>query len=227
MALQGQGNDALKRGLQLKKKFYLREAQGMYTKGLDMGSTLPELESVLHSNRAQAHLLLENYRSALEDSLLAIQLHDSNLKVLGVCCSMHAPGWVCMRLQAPPVTVAANIPQPAEQGYYRGARAALKLGEHQQAADICSKGLAVDAGATELQQLSKEAQRQLQAAADARQRGAVRAVAQRTPARNLAAALLKKGYRVGLPQLSVGVSCAHLPAAYQACAAALSEVVKR
>lgn len=83
--MQGQGNDALKRGLQLKKKFYLREAIGMYTKGLEMGSTLPQLQSVLHSNRAQAHLLLEKYRSALEDSLQAIQLHDTNLKVPDVC----------------------------------------------------------------------------------------------------------------------------------------------
>ena len=69
--VQDQGNDALKRGLQLKKKFYLREALNLYTKGLEMGSTLPGLLSALHSNRAQAHLLLENYRRALEDSLAA------------------------------------------------------------------------------------------------------------------------------------------------------------
>ena len=82
MSVQDQGNDALKRGLQLKKKFYLREALNLYTKGLEMGSTLPGLLSVLHSNRAQAHLLLENYRRALEDSLAATGLQESNLKVI-------------------------------------------------------------------------------------------------------------------------------------------------
>ena len=46
-----------------------------------MGSTLPDLLSVLHSNRAQAHLLLENYRRALEDSLAATRLQETNLKV--------------------------------------------------------------------------------------------------------------------------------------------------
>lgn len=82
-AVQGQGNDALKRGLQLKKKFYLREAVTLYTKGLEMGSSLPSLLSILHSNRAQAHLILENFRSALEDSQEATQLDPGNLKV---CC---------------------------------------------------------------------------------------------------------------------------------------------
>lgn len=35
-ATQNQGNEALKRGMQLRKKFYLREAVGLYTRGLDM-----------------------------------------------------------------------------------------------------------------------------------------------------------------------------------------------
>ena len=87
--VQDQGNDALKRGLQLKKKFYLREALNLYTKGLEMGSTLPELLSVLHSNRAQAHLLLENYRRALEDSLAATGLQGTNLKVTQTPCTIH------------------------------------------------------------------------------------------------------------------------------------------
>ena len=34
--LQNQGNEALRRGVQLRKKFYLREAEGLYTRGLDM-----------------------------------------------------------------------------------------------------------------------------------------------------------------------------------------------
>ena len=79
--MQGQGNDALKRGMQLKKKFYLREAVGLYTKGLDMGCALPQLLSMLHSNRAQAHIMLGNWRNALQDSQRAVQLDAHNLKV--------------------------------------------------------------------------------------------------------------------------------------------------
>lgn len=79
--LQGQGNDALKRGVQLKKRFYLREAVDLYTKGLDMGATLPELLSVLHSNRAHAHSVLSNWRNALQDGQKAVQLDTGNLKV--------------------------------------------------------------------------------------------------------------------------------------------------
>ena len=46
-----------------------------------MGSSLPELLSILHSNRAQAHLLLENNRNALEDSQEAMRLNRANMKV--------------------------------------------------------------------------------------------------------------------------------------------------
>ena len=92
VALQGQGNDALKRGLQLKNKFYLREALSMYTKGLEAGSTQHALLSVLHSNRAQAHLLLGNYRSALKDSQQAAHFNASNLKVHAL--SLHS--YMCM-----------------------------------------------------------------------------------------------------------------------------------
>ena len=79
--MQGQGNDALKRGMQLKKKFYLREAVDLYTKGLDMRATLPQLLSVLHSNRAHAHTVLGNWRNALQDSQKAVQLDAANVKV--------------------------------------------------------------------------------------------------------------------------------------------------
>ena len=78
---QGQGNDALKRGVQLKKRFYLREAVDLNTKGLEMGATLPELLSILHSNRAHAHSVLGNWRNALQDSREAAQLDPGNLKV--------------------------------------------------------------------------------------------------------------------------------------------------
>ena len=54
----------------------------LYTKGLDMGATLPELLSILHSNRAHAHSVLGNWRNALQDSQEAVQLDPGNLKVL-------------------------------------------------------------------------------------------------------------------------------------------------
>ncbi len=90
--------------MQLKKKFYLREAVGLYTKGLDMGSALPQLLSVLHSNRAQAHIMLNNWRNALQDSQRAVQLDAHNLKVAlhpftplarkGVLQGTASPGYV-------------------------------------------------------------------------------------------------------------------------------------
>ena len=80
----------------------------------------------------------------------------------------------------------------------------MKLGELEQAADVCRAGLAVDPGAKELQQMQAEADRQLRAAADAVQQAAARAVAERAPARRLAATLLHGGYKVGRPQMSVG-----------------------
>ena len=79
-AAQNQGNDALKRGLQLKKKFYLREALGLYTRGLDLKCRDAALASALFSNRAQAHLLLGNNRSALDDALTALRADTTNVK---------------------------------------------------------------------------------------------------------------------------------------------------
>ena len=45
------------------------------------------------------------------------------------------------------------------QGYYRGAKAALKLGEYEEALQLCQRGMALDSEAPELQQLSMEAGR--------------------------------------------------------------------
>lgn len=45
------------------------------------------------------------------------------------------------------------------QGYYRGARAALKLGEYEEALQLCQRGMGLDSNAPELQQLSIEADR--------------------------------------------------------------------
>ena len=45
------------------------------------------------------------------------------------------------------------------QGYYRGARAALKLGSYEEALELCKRGMAVDGEASELQQLKLEAEK--------------------------------------------------------------------
>ena len=50
---QVQGNDALKRGLQLRKKFYLRQAQEFYSQGLALQCGDTVLDAVLYANRAQ------------------------------------------------------------------------------------------------------------------------------------------------------------------------------
>ena len=69
------GNDALKRGVQLRKKFFVLEAVACYTRGLEARPQAPALLAALHSNRAQAHLRLGNSRKALEDGQAAVQ-HD-------------------------------------------------------------------------------------------------------------------------------------------------------
>lgn len=45
------------------------------------------------------------------------------------------------------------------QGYYRGARAALKLGDFEEALQLCRKGMGIDSKSPELQQLSAEAEK--------------------------------------------------------------------
>ena len=50
---QLRGNDAFKRGVQLRKKFYLREAVDLYTQGLASNSSDAALDAVLYANRAE------------------------------------------------------------------------------------------------------------------------------------------------------------------------------
>ena len=71
----------MKTGLKHRKKFYFQEAITSYTKGLKIHCENPLLNAIILSNRAQVHLLLGNNRNALEDSLDALKLDKSNLKV--------------------------------------------------------------------------------------------------------------------------------------------------
>ncbi|KAK9854202.1 hypothetical protein WJX84_000317 [Apatococcus fuscideae] len=74
------GNDALRRGVQMKKVFFLREALKAYSNGIAAGPEDKTLLGTLYSNRAQAHLILGNNRSALEDSKFALQQDPTTLK---------------------------------------------------------------------------------------------------------------------------------------------------
>lgn len=80
-SLQDQGNDALKVGLQQKKKFYLRQAIEQYTEGLNLMCSDAKLNAVLYSNRAHVNLLLGNYRNALEDAKAALKNNPAFVKV--------------------------------------------------------------------------------------------------------------------------------------------------
>lgn len=81
--LQDQGNEDFKRGLQLKKKFFVQQALVKYTEGLKIqGLRKGHVMSTLLSNRSQAQLRLLNNRSALEDAIAAIELDGTNVKVV-------------------------------------------------------------------------------------------------------------------------------------------------
>ena len=71
------GNDALK---YKQNKIYVRKAVQQYTLALMEKAEDPSLNSVLHSNRAHAALLLGNFRKALEDGQMSVQLNPSNVK---------------------------------------------------------------------------------------------------------------------------------------------------
>jgi hypothetical protein len=81
--LQVQGNDLYTKAvkLQTKNKFYVRKAVEAYSKGIALHCADSNLVSVLHSNRAQAHLRLGNYRAALEDAMAASKEDPNNPKV--------------------------------------------------------------------------------------------------------------------------------------------------
>lgn len=90
------------------------------------------------------------------------------------------------------------------QGHYRAAKAAMKLREYQEAITVIEKGLAADINLPELRQMLPVAQQKVQDMAAARQREAAKAMAERAPAKRLAAELLKRQYKIGRPQLSLG-----------------------
>ena len=71
----------------MKKVFFLREALKAYSNGIAAGPEDKTLLGTLYSNRAQAHLILGNNRSALEDSKFALQQDPTTLKVWLVTAS--------------------------------------------------------------------------------------------------------------------------------------------
>jgi hypothetical protein len=81
----------------------------------------------------------------------------------------------------------------------------MKLGQIQRAIALIKEGLATDAEAPELHQLSREAERSLQELAMAKQQEAAKAMTERAPAKQLASELLRRQYKIGHPQLSLGI----------------------
>ncbi|GBF91215.1 hypothetical protein Rsub_04884 [Raphidocelis subcapitata] len=75
-----QGNKKLEVGLKAKNRFLLREAVGLYTKGLELQSSEAGVNLALYNNRAHVHSLLGNWRNSLEDSQAARRLDPSNVK---------------------------------------------------------------------------------------------------------------------------------------------------
>ena len=71
------GNEALK---YKQNKVYVRKAVQQYTLALMEKVDDPSLNSVLHSNRAHAALLLGNFRKALEDAQISVELNPGNVK---------------------------------------------------------------------------------------------------------------------------------------------------
>uniref|UniRef100_A0A383V5T9 Cns1/TTC4 wheel domain-containing protein n=1 Tax=Tetradesmus obliquus TaxID=3088 RepID=A0A383V5T9_TETOB len=164
-----QGNNKLRVGLKSKNRLLLREAVEAYTKGLALKCSDTQLNLALHNNRAHVHSLLGNWRSALQDSLAALQLEPASIKAV-----------------------------------FRGARAALKLGQWDVCGQLLQQGLALEPEAAELLQIQQELaasrkQHEDQQAAQAAAREAALA-----PSRKLAAAIVLKGYRLTLPEVHVG-----------------------
>lgn len=80
-ALQRLGNDKLKMGLKVNNKHVLRDALEFYARGIAVKCSDPKLNSILYSNRAQAHSVLGNWRKVLQDSVEAKTIDPSNVKV--------------------------------------------------------------------------------------------------------------------------------------------------
>jgi len=73
------GNAALQ-DAKRKGKFYFRVPLEKYTKAIMCRHPDPKANAVYYSNRAQVHLLLENYAKALMDAREAMSLDEKNVK---------------------------------------------------------------------------------------------------------------------------------------------------
>jgi hypothetical protein len=90
------------------------------------------------------------------------------------------------------------------QAFYRAAKGALGLRKYERCMELCAQGLLVDAGNRELQEISRRAavERDAQQQRDTEEQ--LRQLRIRSPARELAAAVLGRGWRVGRPQFTIG-----------------------
>eukprot|EP00878_Enallax_costatus_P030282 GHUV01032957.1.p1 GENE.GHUV01032957.1~~GHUV01032957.1.p1 ORF type:complete len:285 (+),score=43.68 GHUV01032957.1:425-1279(+) len=114
---------------------------------------------------------------------------------------------------------AHNLDPSNLKAIFRGARAALKLGEWDTCEQLLAAGLSIEPNAPELLQIQKDLQLERQKHADQLAAQAAAKEAALAPARKLAATLIFKGYRLTTPQVQVGTKrpyvdsdgCVHWP----------------
>ncbi|PSC72268.1 tetratricopeptide repeat 4-like protein [Micractinium conductrix] len=90
------------------------------------------------------------------------------------------------------------------KAYYRAAKGAMGLRKYDRCMELCSAGLAVEAGNKDLVDIKRRAavEKDAQAQRDAAEE--LRQAKIRSPARVLAEAVLSRGWRVGRPQFTIG-----------------------
>ena len=175
------------------------------------------------------HLQLGNNRNGLEDSQAAVSRDSTATKVL---VKSYDTGVTMLRVvfRAGLQTCVMSL-----QAYYRGARAALRLRHWDTAQQLCTAALGAAPDAHELAALLKvrptgcstvilcvpmpsstcglnpnttalqEAEEGAAQDAERQQREREAATAARAPARGLAELLTSRGWRIGLPQVTIGL----------------------
>lgn len=173
LSFKEQGNRALQTGMKQRKKFYLRQAIESYTEGINLEFDDAHLKSVLYSNRAQANLVIGNYRNALFDGQDAIRFNEQNIK-----------GFYRAAKGALGTSKFDKCQELCDE--------ALKLSSVMSSIEIS------DFSSLKKRAEEKKEELQLRKDQEAKQYVEVRA-----PARRLAQAILNKGWKIGRPQFSV------------------------
>jgi hypothetical protein len=90
------------------------------------------------------------------------------------------------------------------QAYYRAAKGALGLRKYDRCIELCQQGLLIEPGNKELKDIARRATEQKVVQARRDNEEADRQAHVRAPARQLADAVLARGWRIGRPQFTIG-----------------------